>query len=43
MSRRLRGTALRPPDMPGAERGAVVLRRSDVAAALYDLPAGSAR
>ena len=26
------------PDLPGGERGAVVLRRSDVAAALYDLP-----
>ena len=31
------GTAM-PPDLPGAERGAVALRRSDVAAALYDLP-----
>ena len=27
-----------PPDLPGAEHGTVVLRRSDVAAALYDLP-----
>ena len=27
-----------PPDLPGAEHGAVVLRQSDVAAALYDLP-----
>jgi len=32
------GTAM-SPDLPGDERGAVVLRRSEVAAALYDLPA----
>jgi Sigma-70, region 4 len=31
------GTAM-SPDLPGAEHGAVVLRHSDVAAALYDLP-----
>ena len=31
------GTAM-PPDLPGAGRGAVVPRGSDVAAALYDLP-----
>src|SRR5690348_16465007 len=31
------GTAM-PPDLPGDERGAVILRQSDVAAALYDLP-----
>jgi Sigma-70, region 4 len=34
----LRDGAAMPAAMPGAERGPVVLRRSDVAAALYDLP-----
>ena len=38
MPRRLRCTALRHLGVPGAERGAVVLRASVVAAALYDLP-----
>ena len=33
-----RDGAAMPAAMPGAERGPVVLRRSDVAAALYDLP-----
>jgi Sigma-70, region 4 len=33
-----RDDAAMPPATPGAERGAVVLRRSTVAAALYDLP-----
>ena len=38
-----RDGAAMPPDMPGAERRPVVLRRSDVAAALYDLPRPAAR
>jgi len=33
-----RDGAAMSPDLPAAERGAVVLRLSDVAAALYDLP-----
>ena len=33
-----RDCAAMSPELPGAERGIVVLRRSDVAAALYDLP-----